>query len=472
MLAAMSLVPEELEDWHNATNVHPIGLLAVCALGCSMIALPRRWASMPILLLVCLIPAGQRIVLLSADFSFLRLVVIAGWTRLFLRRETAGFRLLPLDWVVALTALVTTAVYSLQWRMPSAVIYQLGQSYDAFGLYFLFRCLLRNWTDLDRVVHGLTLTALLVAIFFAIEHRTGRNLFAVFGGVPFETAVRQGKLRCQGAFPHPILAGCFWAALLPLIASRWWTDPRRRPLTLSGILACLALVFFSASSTPMMVVLLVAIAAGLFPLRSSLSLVRWSVAGTLIALHMVMNMPVWHLVARIDLVGGSTGWHRYHLIDQAIRHVGEWWLLGTRSTAHWGWGLQDVTNQYVLVAVAGGLLGLGLFLASIVLAFQNVGRTWRRASSNPARVALVWALGCSLFAQCIGFIAVAYFGQVVVVWYLVLAATASLDQHSAREARRRLLERRKGRASTPSLRSWLGRPKAGTSSLPFPSRSA
>ena len=45
-------------------------------------------------------------------------------------------------------------------------------------------------------------------------------------------------------------------------------------------------------------------------------------------LHFVMNHGIWHLIARIDLVGGSTGYHRFHLIDKAIAHFGERWLVG------------------------------------------------------------------------------------------------------------------------------------------------
>ena len=52
---------------------------------------------------------------------------------------------------------------------------------------------------------------------------------------------------------------------------------------------------------------------------------RWAFFGTLLLLHLAMNNPVWHLLARVNVVGGSTGWHRYHLIDKAIEHL-EWWV--------------------------------------------------------------------------------------------------------------------------------------------------
>ena len=147
----------------------------------------------------------------------------------------------------------------------------------------------------------------------------------------------------------------------------------------------------------------------------------------LLALQAVMTMPVWHLIHRLsNLGGGGTGYHRYLLIDAFIRRFGEWWFVGTRSTAHWGWGLQDVTNQYVLEGVRGGLLTLILFIVVIVLAFRDVGRLWRVSSRDRYHLALSWGIGVSLFVHCMNFIGVSYFGQMYVTWYLTLAMIGSM----------------------------------------------
>jgi hypothetical protein len=153
---------------------------------------------------------------------------------------------------------------------------------------------------------------------------------------------------------------------------------------------------------------------------------RWGVFGTLVALHLVMKGPVWHLISRIDLVGGSTGYHRYNLIDQTIHRFGEWWLFGTYSTAHWGWFLFDTANMYVNEAVRGGLVTLLLFVAVLVMAFRGVGKILAESKDDRGRYLFAWALGVALFAHCMMFIAVSYFGQIIVVWYLLLAAIASL----------------------------------------------
>jgi len=102
------------------------------------------------------------------------------------------------------------------------------------------------------------------------------------------------------------------------------------------------------------------------------------------------------------------------------------WLLGTKSTAHWGFGLFDVTNQYVLEGVRGGLLTLVLFVAIVVTAYAYAGRLVRVAEGSRARLAQAWAVGTTLFVHCTIFIAVSYFGQIIMLWYLLLAAIAGL----------------------------------------------
>ena len=170
----------------------------------------------------------------------------------------------------------------------------------------------------------------------------------------------------------------------------------------------------------------------MFPFRHRMREVRWGIVGVLTALHLIMKAPVWALIARASSIVGGTGWHRYILIDSFIMHIGEWFLLGTTSTAHWGWReAGDITNQYILEGVRGGALTLALFITIIVLAFRGVGRLWRINTDNSYRLVLSWALGVSLFVHCVNFIGVSYFGQVHIVWYLTLGVIGSLSSKTA-----------------------------------------
>ena len=157
---------------------------------------------------------------------------------------------------------------------------------------------------------------------------------------------------------------------------------------------------------------------------------------------MVMEAPVWHLISRISAVGGSTGWFRYKLIDSAITHFSEWAVLGTRSTGHWFWGAQDVTNQFILEGVRGGFATLALFVATIAYAFRDVGSIWRIHTHNHFRLVLSWAFGASLFVHCVNYIGVSYFGQIHILWYLLLAMIGSMSVQAGPAKKRSLNQNR------------------------------
>ena len=121
--------------------------------------------------------------------------------------------------------------------------------------------------------------------------------------------IREGRLRCQGAFSHPILAGCFWASVLPLMAATYWQRTVPKWLMMAGIASVFVIIGACASSTPVMGVLFGFLGAAMFPIRPWMRSIRWVMVLALLCLHMVMKAPVWHLISRVDVVSGSTGWH-------------------------------------------------------------------------------------------------------------------------------------------------------------------
>jgi len=410
----------------DVTSVHPIGLTAVVILCIAILVVKRRWAVLPPMTMACFVPTVQKIVVLSLDFNFVRIVVLAGLIRLWLRGESRHFQWRALDKLVVAWVVSSAIVYTLQYGSFSAFVNRLGFGFDALGMYFLFRCLIRNWEDIDVIVYSVLLISIPVAAAFILENLTGRNMFSVFGGVPEITHIRQGRMRCQGAFPHPILAGCFWASLMPLFAARWWKSAKDKYWAGIGIMTTSIIVITCASSTPVLAVLSGIIGGHTFYFRRYMRQIRWGLLFILIGLHIIMKGPVWSLIARVSAVGGSTSYFRYKLIDAAIEHFGEWALLGIRSTAHWFYGSQDITNQYVLEGIRGGAITLVFFVLIIAYAFRDVGFIWRMYERDKYRLALAWALGVSLFIHCMSFIGVSYFGASNIVWYLTLAMIGSM----------------------------------------------
>lgn len=415
----------------NQTALHPVALAALLVMIIATLVVPRRHAVIPMIVLACFIPSGQRLVLFGCDFSFLRLLTLCGWLRIMACGETRGFQWKTIDSLFVLWALAGTIAYCALEQTFASLIFKCGETYDSLGLYFLIRCLVRDWDDLECVLSAFIIISIPVALAFCLEYVTHRNPFLAFGGVPRIMDEREGRVRCQGAFSHAILAGCFWAWLVPMLIALRRSPRYGLTWVAVGLVTISVLVTLSASSTPILASLIGVFGMLAYPLRRQMRAIRWGVLLLLVTLHMVMKAPVWNLIARIDLVSGNTGWHRYYLIDRAIYHFGEWWALGTHSTAPWGFGLQDVTNQYILEGVRGGALTMLLFILIIALAFGSVGRLWRACGRDEYRARMAWAMGVALFVHCQNFIAVSYFGQMILPWYLLLATIASLSASSS-----------------------------------------
>lgn len=449
-------------SFHNSTFVHPLGLTAIAVLGLALLLVKREWAPLPIIIMACLVSSAQRISLGGIDFTLLRIMVIFGFVRLLMRQEYKNFKPIYMDLVIILWAISSVAVAGAQYGSVAVVIRVCGTMYDALGLYFLFRILIRNHADFRRVGFSLAVIAVPVAIAFLVEHSTRRNPFAIFGGVNAITDIRQGRLRCQGAFSHPILAGAFWAAAIPLIAPLVLSKGTAKTVGIAGIAGSVIVIYACASSTP-----IAALGAGIFgacffPLRHRLRFIVAGAVAMLFALHLVMKAPVWNLIARVDIIGGNTGNHRYLLIDNAIRHWNEWVFLGTPSTAHWGHMMHDVTNQYVLEGVRGGLSTMLLFMLIVLLAFLQVGKAIRKSEGNRKMMIASWAVGVALFVHATSFIAVSYFGQIVVIWYITLALAPAMAETATRE--RAALKRRRKLIAIQRYRELAarrGRPSSG-----------
>lgn len=151
-----------------------------------------------------------------------------------------------------------------------------------------------------------------------------------------------------------------------------------------------------------------------------------------IALELIMNDPPYYLMAKIDVVGGSTGYHRARLIESSIEHLGEWWVAGTDRTRHWmatgvPWSAEhtDITNHYLRNGVIGGLPMMTLFLCGLGQAFLLIRRQVDAAESR-AEAFAGWSLGAGLFAHAITCMSVAYFDQSIIFLLFTQAAAASL----------------------------------------------
>lgn len=440
-------------EYYGQTTLSPLGAAALLPLCAVVLFAPRRGAIAAFLTSVCFISDAQRINVGGADLTPIRALIFFGVIRLLVRTEFRSVRWQTIDVLFILYVLCGFFAYASLYEFEAAaVIRRCGELYTYGGLYFLFRCWLRDREDVTSFAKCLAAIAIPCGVFFAAEWLTAWNVFSVFGGVRAITWVREGRLRCQGAFPHPILAGCFWAGAFPIVLSLVWQGRVSRLLAVLGLAGSLLVIAACNSSTPLLGMVAVAVAALLFPVRSHVRYVQAASIISLVIIHFIREKPVWHLLARVNVMGGSTGWHRYFLIDNAIKNFGEWWLLGTKSTAHWGHMMYDMTNQYLLEGVRGGVLSMVLFIAVLVCAFRQIGALIHDPRADRPALIQGWLVGASLFCHAWIFFSVSYFGQVPAIYWSTIAAAVAcgVARRPCQKSAVRVIDWRCGAKNGPS----------------------
>jgi hypothetical protein len=418
-------------DNSGSSNLNPVALVFLAIMGVVILRGRRTAAVKALMAIAAFMPLGQQMVIFGLHFTFLRILILIGACRVLAQGEARNFQWLGQDKLFLAWALVGL-VFGLI-RSPSAELF--GMAYNSIGIYFIIRCLTRDALEILEHLQFLAVVAVIIALAMSWEVITHKNLFYVFGGVPQFVGERDGRFRCQGPFRHPILAGTFAATVFPLMIGLWLQGGRKKWLAFAGLAGATFSTFVAASSGAILTCLTALVGFALWPMRFRMHLIRRGIVAVIVVLSLVMKAPVWYLIAKLSDLLGGTGWHRSYLIDQAVNHFDEWWLIGSSYTAHWAPGGQvlpadpnnmDITNHYIAQGLHGGVLELGLFIAIITACFKTVGRCLRSGENDLFRPKLVWALGVCLAAHCTALISISYFDQIEVFWFWLWAVIPTL----------------------------------------------
>lgn len=412
-------------------------LLATILLILLQIAIPKRWAFLPLLIASCHLGNIE----IAANLTACRFLIVVGILRAMASGELSwsyGFKLDRAFLFFAIAALAVSMAPRLD--IPSPFRQNVGLILNVVGTYLYGRAYVKGPEAVKDFAKALVIVLIPLALSLAIEAQTRRNFYHLFGARSAFSMIREGRNRAMGPFQHPILAGTVGAVSFPIILVIWKTH---RKQALLGLIVCLTIVLSSASSGPAATVMVALFALYLWRWRTKIRLIQKVGLTILIIAHLTSTRGVWYLMAHMDLAGGSTGYHRAKLIDSAIADFNSWWLAGTDYTRGWmfsgvSWSDRhtDITNYYLQFAVIGGLPLLIAFVLILFRGFRTLG-TYLFESNYEANTVNFqrWCIGSALFAHAVSFLSVSYFDQMYVHFYLLLGLIPSVTlMHSADEA--------------------------------------
>ncbi|MDE3178649.1 MAG: hypothetical protein KGM47_03230 [Acidobacteriota bacterium] len=426
----------------SATVLSPAALAAMVVAIALILWLPRKHAIIPLLAFAFLVPLGEQIYVGGIHLFLMRIVLLVGCVRMLLAKFSSKTSILAggfnsIDKAFTLWAVFRGVAVVLQWESVPALINQAGFWWDVFGAYFLLRYLIQDDEDIQRTVKTLAAITGVVAVGVIYEHYHMANAFGrIFGGIRMAPEVRDGRIRCQGSFQHPILAGCFAATLAPLFL--WlWVSGKSKALAVLGLFSSMTMVWFAAASTPVMAFLGAPLGVFLWPIRKRMRMLRWGIVISILGLALVMKAPVWFVIAHVNVTGASSGSDRAYLIDNCVRHFSDWWLLGIKNPGNWGSDMWDLSNQFVAEAETGGLATLVCFLAMISLGFKKLGLGRKSVEGDRKQEWFLWLLGCALFCHILAFFGISYFDHTQIAWFalfaMICAAFASREAQQKQE---------------------------------------
>lgn len=400
--------------------------LLSCALAIAQFALPKRYAFAPILFAACHTANAPFV----GDFNTVRIVIICGIIRAaangdFKLTLQNRFDRLILSWVFF--ALLSSVGHS----ADTALWTRMRWSVDICGSYFYGKSYLRSIGSIENFARILLFVLVPFAALIAYEHKTGRNPYYKIGAKNAYSIVRDGKIRAQGPFGHPILTGTLGASTAPFFLVLW---RQRRKAAIVGLAASATITYASASSGPMAAFAVGMAGAVFWRWRPKLRALQFTALAAIALMQILMDRPFWYVMASVDLVGGSTGWYRARLMEQAMWHLNEWWLFGTDYTRHWmPTGVSsspdhsDMVNYFVHQGVLGGLGVMLSFVGLLVFAFLAFGKKLRacRQRGDVHAEFAVWCAGCALLTHTVSFVSISYFDQMYVFVYMLIGLASN-----------------------------------------------
>jgi hypothetical protein len=419
----------------SESHMNPVVLVLMLIAIALMLVLPRRYAVVPFLLAIFLTPFGQQIYVAGVHLFVPRILILFGCLRAFLAKvlshtEIASGGFNSVDKFFTLLAVISALANVLLFMQTQALIYQCGVIWDTLGGYFLLRFLIRDEEDILRVIKTFAVITCVLGVTMVGEKLFNLNVFGYIGG-EMRPLLRDGALRARGTFEGPIPSGTFAATQLCLFA--WlWQSGKARLVGVAGVIGATMMVVTSASSTPLLAYMATVLGISMWPLRKRMRSIRWGILILLVSLHLIMKAPVWFLINHVDLVAGNSGYHRAELIDQCVKHFSDWWLMGVKSTADWGWDMWDQANQFTSVANGSGLAALICFVLMISQSFGRLGTARKLVDGDRQKEWMLWLLGAALFSHVVAFFGISYNDQSTFSWFtllvLISAATGPILQ--------------------------------------------
>jgi hypothetical protein len=354
------------------------------------------------------------------------------------------------DLIVGLAALWMVTSFAVVDGIAKGVPSGIALGLDVLMPYLITRYTIRSLSDFRVLLILLAPLALGIAALMALESvvqtrfiRSGaQGIFGSIGATEYGSNVikagtidtRFGLMRATGPFSHPILAGVFFAGLLPLY---YFSRLRGWPW-LAGIASGLGAIF-SFSSAAYLGLLIFAGLALYDWLQKRVGFLNWPLflgvaAATLAVLQVVTQNGLVAILIRYT-VNPGTGYYRLLIWEYGTKSVvkNPWFGIGYDPYEKLKWMTDSVDTIWLAIAIRNGLPPALLLGFAVIFAITALAKTAARTQGSDGPTSLGIAIALAVFFI-LGF-TVSFFGGMLIWFVIVLAIGTTNGQFRAPPAR-------------------------------------
>jgi O-antigen ligase len=360
----------------------------------------------------------------------------------------------PLRYALALFAMYVLAAVIVRGHNHQGINKAFGYAAEPLLPLLLVPWIVRDRARVVQLVDRLIAAMGVASLLALYEEVRGRFLFHARAPYFFHAPLRNGHIRVQGVFPHPLVLGVAIALVAPIAYMRWRsTTGGRSGLILLALALMMGAAYFTYNRGP-----LIAVAAALMLLAILSSHRRIEILAGLTLALMVASIaaPVRNsygelfsgltgnvskgsssidVVYRQQLFAASTGYidsHPFGAGPGQSQNLALYGNLGGYDTDLAG----SIDNAYLKWALEVGWVGLALFFLIVAALWSTTVRVWRLHAADGELGPIAAGLVASLFAMIVVSADVATFtwAQILLIFWtlmgLVLALTRLATQPS------------------------------------------
>lgn len=316
------------------------------------------------------------------------------------------------------------------------LITTIGRGFDTFIIYFAARVCVVEQIDFKYFVNAIKYPAIVAAILAGRESQTATSIYSSLRQAnawawSFDVyEARMGSwVRAFGTTLQPIYWGMTMSMTMMLYAASNVTF-NKKFITPTLIFIC-AGVFFSLSSGPIGSMFTVLILSFVIKTKKRfvLFLRLFLVASIFVELFSDRHF---YDMAQYLAMNSATAWYRSKLLSVAINNISEYVLYGVGGNwpKHWGRQIDgrafvDVVNQYVIVALTGGIVLLSMYVYLLFSPIVRFYKHWNREMTpllNGYRI-----MAFSLIAITLAGFTVGFYNPFEIMMYVILGITRQFE---------------------------------------------